>query len=161
MPRIQSNRSSENGDTNTRSRQKSLNVLLTEDNLVNQKFLKRGLETNGCTVYVANHGLEALECLKGSSCWKGNDEGVQFDVILMDWEMQILDGLATSKRIRELEVDGDITLHIPIIAVTANARSEQVQKALDAGMDDVLTKPFLVSEMVAKIHRWTMGVEQS
>jgi CheY-like chemotaxis protein len=160
MPQIQRNRSSENGDTITQSPQKLLNVLLTEDNLVNQKFLKRGLEMNGFTVQVANHGREALECLKGSACWKGNDEGVHFDVILMDWEMPILDGLATSKRIRELEFQGDITRHVPIIAVTANARSEQVQKALDAGMDDV-TKPFLVSEMVTKIRRWTTMVEQS
>jgi PAS domain S-box-containing protein len=139
---------------------KSLHVLLTEDNLVNQKFLKRGLEMNGCTVHVANHGLEALECLKGSSCWRGVVEGVHIDVILMDWEMPILDGLATSKRIRELEFQGDIIRHIPIIAITANARSEQVQKALDAGMNDVLTKPFMVSEMVAKIREWTAKDEK-
>ena len=69
--------------------------------------------------------------------------------------MPVLDGLATSKRIRELEKHGSITHHTPIIGITANARSEQIQKALDAGMNDVLPKPFLVSEMVAKIHEWT------
>lgn len=155
VPLIHRPRPLANGETSGKPSKQTLNVLLTEDNLVNQKFLKRGLEMNDCAVHVANNGLEALKCLKESNRWKGNDEGVHLDVILMDWEMPILDGLATSKRIRELETLGDITRHIPIIAITANARSEQIQKALDAGMDDVLTKPFLIAEMVAKIQEWT------
>lgn len=140
---------------------KSLHVLLTEDNLVNQKFLRRGLEMNGYTVHIANHGLEALDILKRSLCWRGVEAGVYIDVILMDWEMPILDGLATSKRIRELEAQGELIRRIPIIAITANARDEQVQQALDAGMNDVLTKPFMVTEMLAKIREWTAKDEKS
>ncbi len=133
-----------------------LHVLLTEDNLINLKFLARGLERSGYIVHVANHGLEALEFLKKSACWKGHEHRTPLHIILMDWEMPILDGLTTAKQIRELEEQGSITRHIPIIAITANAREEQLKAALDAGMDDVLPKPFLVSEMVTKIQEWTL-----
>ncbi|KAJ9614402.1 hypothetical protein H2200_002538 [Cladophialophora chaetospira] len=131
-----------------------LHVLLTEDNLINQKFLARGLEKHGYIVHVANHGLEALDILKKSACWKGHKHRTPVHMILMDWEMPILDGLATAKQIRELEEQGSIIQRIPIIAITANAREEQQKAALDAGMDDVLPKPFLVSEMVTKIQEW-------
>lgn len=133
-----------------------LHILLTEDNLINQKFLARGLEKRGYAVHVANHGLEALEILKNSACWEGHSDRHPLHLVLMDWEMPVLDGLATSRRIRDLEGQGCITQHIPIIAITANAREEQLKAALDAGMDDVLPKPFLVSEMVEKIQEWTV-----
>jgi CheY-like chemotaxis protein len=69
----------------------------------------------------------------------------------MDHEMPVMNGLECTTRIRELERAGNITCHIPIIAVTANARSEQVTTLLSAGMDDVVSKPFRIGELIPKI----------
>jgi CheY-like chemotaxis protein len=59
--------------------------------------------------------------------------------------------LGAVRRIRQLEAKGDINSHIPVIAITANARQEQVAVALEAGMDEVVTKPFLVRELVPRM----------
>jgi CheY-like chemotaxis protein len=69
----------------------------------------------------------------------------------MDVEMPVMDGLGAVRRIRQLEDKGDINKHIPVIAITANARQEQVAVALEAGMDEVVTKPFLVRELVPRM----------
>lgn len=134
-----------------------LNVLLVEDNLVNQKVLQKQLMRAHCNVHVANHGLEALEFLEKSNCWVNNEDGTKVDCILLDWEMPIMDGLTCSKRIRALEKEGKITKHLVVIAITANVRSEQIQTALDAGMDDVMPKPFLVADLMVKILERTKG----
>lgn len=62
-----------------------------------------------------------------------------------------MDGLQCTSKIRELEKAGDFRCHIPIIAVTANARSEQIATLLAAGMDDVVSKPFRIAELIPKI----------
>lgn len=62
-----------------------------------------------------------------------------------------MDGLQCTSRIRELEQDGKFNRHVPIIAVTANARSEQIATLLAAGMDDVVSKPFRIGELIPKI----------
>ena len=175
-----------------------LQILLAEDNLVNQKFMARGLERNDYTVHVANHGQEVMDILKQTRFWNegmpslplnANTNAItdptpqhptppplHIDLILMDWEMPIMDGLTASKLIRQHEMSRNnknlnnninitngtspITTHqIPIIGITANARQEQIQLALDAGMDDVLPKPFLVSEMVGKVEEWRGRIE--
>jgi CheY-like chemotaxis protein len=69
----------------------------------------------------------------------------------MDKEMPVMDGLQCTSRIRELEKAGDFKCHIPIIAVTANARSEQIATLLAAGMDDVVSKPFRIGDLIPKI----------
>jgi CheY-like chemotaxis protein len=69
----------------------------------------------------------------------------------MDIEMPVMDGMTCSKRIRELQNTGDILRHIPIVAVSANARAEQTKQALDAGMDDFITKPFRMPELTSVI----------
>jgi CheY-like chemotaxis protein len=69
----------------------------------------------------------------------------------MDKEMPVMDGLQCTSRIRELEQDGKFKRHVPIIAVTANARSEQIATLLAAGMDDVVSKPFRIGELIPKI----------
>ncbi|EHL03523.1 putative Autoinducer 2 sensor kinase/phosphatase luxQ [Glarea lozoyensis 74030] len=84
--------------------------------------------------------------------WNGNEkEGADLAVILMDLEMPIMDGLTATMKIRELETEGTIVKHVPIIAVTANARLEQIETAMSAGMDDVVSKPFRIPELVPKI----------
>jgi len=110
-------------------------VLIVEDNLVNQKVLQRSLRNVGNNTKVANHGGEALEVLKESRYWYGNESsGHDISVILMDLEMPVMDGMTCARKIRELERDGTITSHIPIIAVTAYARPEQIEDAKAAGV---------------------------
>ena len=114
---------------------KNTDVLLVEDNLLNQKIASKQLEQQGCTVHVANHGREALNFLKKTKFWRSNNgEGFALDVIFMDWEMPEMDGLTATRKIREFERQGDITHRLRIVAMTANARPEQIQMALDAGM---------------------------
>lgn len=125
-------------------------VLIVEDNLVNQKVLQKQLKNLGTEVHVANHGGEALEKLRQSTyCTEGGT--LQLGVVLMDQEMPVMDGLTCTKMIRQLEREGKIRGHVPIIAVTANARNEQIQTALDVGMDDVVSKPFRIPDLVPKI----------
>ncbi|SMR41597.1 unnamed protein product [Zymoseptoria tritici ST99CH_1E4] len=127
-------------------------VLIVEDNLVNQRVLQKQLKNIGTEVHLANHGGEALEKLMKSTYWRGGKgERLELGVVLMDQEMPVMDGLTCTRKIRELEKEGKLTGHVPIIAVTANARAEQVQTALDAGMDDVVSKPFRIPELVPKI----------
>ncbi|GAB7355521.1 hypothetical protein MBLNU459_g6005t1 [Dothideomycetes sp. NU459] len=129
-------------------------VLLVEDNVVNQRILRKQLVKAGCVVYVANHGLEALEILQTMSCWNGNAAtGKILDIVLMDWEMPVCDGLTCSREIRDLERSGEITRHIEIVAITANVRQEQIDKAMAAGMNAVMPKPFVVSDLLATIQQ--------
>ena len=110
-------------------------VLVVEDNLVNQRVLQKQLKNTGFVVDVANHGGEALEILKGSRFWAGQEKtGVDLAIILMDLEMPVMDGLTCARTIRDLEADGTIVRHVPIIAVTANARLQQIESAIAAGM---------------------------
>lgn len=113
----------------------SFKVIIVEDNLVNQRVLQKQLRNLGCVVYVANHGGECLELLEKSSYWVGREaDGLDVTVILMDLEMPVMDGLTCTRRIRELQREGCVMRHVPIIAVSANARIEQIDSALEAGM---------------------------
>ncbi|KAK3393847.1 hypothetical protein B0H63DRAFT_29906 [Podospora didyma] len=156
-----------------------LDILIVEDNLVNQRVLQRQLTLSGNNAIVANHGGEALEVLKRSRFWsenaaaQGNLAGfasmslevatspavaddekqskTNISVILMDLEMPVMDGMTCTKEIRRLENEGVITHHVPIIAVTAYARPEQIESAKAAGVDDVISKPFRIPELIPKI----------
>ncbi len=113
----------------------SLKILIVEDNLVNQRVLQKQLRNLGCVVHVANHGGECLDRLRESTFWAGHEHrGLDLSVILMDLEMPFMDGLTCARKIRESEASGEVVRHVPIIAVTANARSEQIDTALAAGM---------------------------
>ncbi|KAF1955204.1 hypothetical protein CC80DRAFT_415608 [Byssothecium circinans] len=139
-----------------------LKVLIVEDNLVNQRVLQRQLGNRGITTYVANHGGEALEKLKQSRFWKGHGaDALDIRVVLMDKEMPVMDGLQCTSKIREFEAQGLLNDHVPIIAVTANARSEQIATLLAAGMDDVVSKPFRIPELVPKIEELTLKYSES
>lgn len=149
-----------------------LKVLIVEDNLVNQRVLQKQLKNIGFITEVANHGGEALDILKTSRFWAGHEkDGVDLTLILMDLEMPVMDGLTCARKIRDYEANGTIVRHVPIIAVTANARLEQIETAIAAGMvsllavvkdytddsqDDVVSKPFRIPELIPKIEELVM-----
>jgi len=108
-------------------------VLLVEDNFVNQKVAVRFLERLGCTVEVASNGAEGV-----AACQQR-----QFDIVLMDLQMPVMDGMAATRKIRELEISS----HTPIIALTANAMTGDRELCEAAGMDGYLTKPIEVDRL--------------
>jgi CheY-like chemotaxis protein len=113
-------------------------VLLAEDNPVNQKVAVRFLERVGCRVRVACNGIEAI---------KAYDEE-QFDLILMDLQMPMMDGITATRRIRALQGGGRQT---PIFALTANAMPGQESRCLEAGMDGFMTKPLHLEKLRAML----------
>lgn len=124
-------------------------ILIVEDNLINQQISRRGLLEHGYTVDVANHGLEALEKIQHTTRAGGQ---IPLDLILMDIEMPIQDGLTCTRNIREMERTGQLQgPRIPIIAVSANARTEQILEAKAAGCDDMLVKPFRMPDLIEKM----------
>lgn len=129
-----------------------LHILVVEDNLVNQRVLSKQLTKAGCVVSTANNGVFALEQVATTSFHKSSINGVPLSLILMDLEMPEMDGLTCCRRIREMERSGELTSHVPIIAVTANVRDEQIATAKSSGMDDVVSKPFRIPELLAKIN---------
>jgi signal transduction histidine kinase/DNA-binding response OmpR family regulator len=106
----------------------SLRILLAEDNKVNQRVAMTMLGKMGHQIKLATNGLEALEQ------WRQND----FDLILMDVQMPVMTGLQATMQIRREEAIG---AHIPIVAMTASAMSEERDRCLAAGMDDFISKP--------------------
>jgi signal transduction histidine kinase/CheY-like chemotaxis protein len=116
-------------------------VLVAEDNLVNQKVAVRSLEMLGCDAEVADNGVLAIEALKQGD----------FDIVLMDCQMPVLDGFHASARIRELE---GTTKHTPIIAMTANAMQGDRERCLAAGMDDYMPKPVTLAALDATLRHW-------
>ncbi|MEM7200705.1 MAG: response regulator [Planctomycetota bacterium] len=113
-----------------------LPVLVVEDNLVNSKVIARILERSGYECHFSSTGAEALQAVRQNP----------YDCILMDCQMPVMDGYEATRRIRELEAATG--QHIPIIAVTANALSEDRDLCLQAGMDDYLKKPVRKHELV-------------
>ena len=128
-----------------------LNVLVLEDNLVNQQVLCRQLRNRGHQVKAANHGAEGLTALRTvdpapkSSSTK-TIAPQTFDVVLCDIEMPVMNGTQFVREVRKLEKQGLLPGHIPIIAVTANARSGQVGEAIEAGT--VRIPPFNASHFL-------------
>ena len=115
-----------------------LKILIVEDNIVNQKVLAKQLQKAGCIVQVANHGGEAIEFMKKTIYYRGDPaaktKGIDVNVILMDLEMPVMDGITCARNMRKMQTDGELRGHIPIIAVTANAREKQIETALSSGM---------------------------
>lgn len=126
-----------------------LHVLVVEDNLVNQKVLVKQLMKAGCVTSTADNGVWALKHLvKTRFCVT---DGIPLDIILIDCEMPEMDGLTCCRKIRQMEQRKEVSKHIPIIAVTANIRGGQIDNARDAGMDDVVGKPFRIPDLLAKM----------
>ncbi len=120
----------------------NIKVLLAEDNLVNRKVALKALNKFGFEVTAVENGEAAVaEVLSGS-----------YDIILMDYRMPVMDGVAATKKIRALE-DAEKS-SIPIIALTANAFEDDRERCFEAGMDDFLTKPFKFHELKDFIMKW-------
>jgi CheY-like chemotaxis protein len=120
-------------------------VLLVEDNVVNQKVGKRMLQKLGCHVQVAESGEDALEALKS----------YHFPIVFMDLQMPGIDGLEATRRIR----DGICGSHQPwIIALTANATTDDRNRCLEAGMDDYASKPVHPTVLRSLLERAGMTV---
>jgi CheY-like chemotaxis protein len=117
-----------------------LHVLIVEDNAINQKILAQQLRKTGCAkVHVADHGLDALQLLSTTMFFRSAGvEQIPLSVILLDVEMPIMDGLTCARRIRERERAKEIVRQVPIIGITANARAEQIDLCIEAGMDEVV-----------------------
>jgi PAS domain S-box-containing protein len=117
-----------------------LKILVAEDNPINQKLAVTLLTKQGHEVTVADNGVIALKAYKNQN----------FDLILMDFQMPEMDGLAATREIRKIE---QLTSrHIPIVAMTANAMKEDRQSALDAGMDDYISKPIDSAKLIQLIN---------
>jgi signal transduction histidine kinase/CheY-like chemotaxis protein len=116
-------------------------VLLTEDNKVNQKLAKRMLEKAGIVVDVADNGAEAVEALKKED----------YELVLMDCQMPIMDGYEATRQIRRLPSPKDLT---PIIALTAHAMVGDREKCEQAGMNDYMTKPLRKEIFYAMLKKW-------
>jgi CheY-like chemotaxis protein len=112
----------------------SLDVLVVEDNAVNQKLAARLLERLGCQVRLASSGPAALRLHSEH----------RFDLILMDCQMPGMDGYETTSLIRQKETGRRRT---PIVAITANAMENDLEKCLEAGMDAYLTKPIDIEKL--------------
>ncbi len=113
-------------------------VLLVEDNIMNRFIATKSLSHFGCVVEEAENGMVALDRLREST----------YDLIMMDIQMPELDGVATTRIIRE-----ELNLDIPIIAVTANAFKKDIDLYLSIGMNDYVTKPFEESALFRTLSR--------
>ena len=120
-----------------------LHILLVEDNAINQKVAARLVEKLGHTVTVASNGAEALEVF----------ERDQFDIVLMDVQMPVMNGYDATRAIRERE--RATRRRTPIVALTAHAMREDRRICLEAGMDDYLGKPIQSRELISVLERWT------
>jgi signal transduction histidine kinase/ActR/RegA family two-component response regulator len=124
----------ESGDVDGDSRL-DLDVLVAEDNKLNQRVVVKMLQKMGCRAVVVENGKEVFKTLKLTL---PPEERPHFDIVLMDIQMPVLDGLKTTAMIRAME---DGAERIPIVAVTAHAMKGDREKFLEAGMDDYLSKP--------------------
>ncbi len=125
--------------------QPGLDVLIAEDNVVNQRLAARLLEKRGHRVTIVNNGQEAIELLERSS----------FDLVLMDVQMPVLDGIAATKMIRLRE--NETGSHQPIVALTAYAVKGDEERCLAAGMDGYLLKPIRPEELDALLQTYASG----
>jgi signal transduction histidine kinase/DNA-binding response OmpR family regulator len=119
------------------------NILVTEDNIINQKLIKRILEEHGITVDIANNGLESFEKRRS-----GN-----YDLLFMDIQMPVMDGIEATHEILDYEEDEEVP-HVPIVALTANALKGDRERFLAEGMDEYITKPIETTELLYILNKF-------
>src|SRR3569623_1751438 len=115
-------------------------ILVVEDNDINQQVARELLEGMGLAVEVADNGAVALQKL----------ETADFDLVFMDMQMHVMDGVTATKCVRSLKRFDSL----PIIAMTANAMEQDRRKCIDAGMNDFLIKPIDPEDMWGMLLRW-------
>lgn len=118
-------------------------ILVVEDNEVNQKVIQAHLRALGCDVILATNGLEAVKAVETNT----------FDLIFMDCNMPVMDGITATQKIRDYE-----SLHrdmcTPIVALTANAVEGTREDYINAGMSDYISKPFRKADLVSSLKTW-------
>ncbi len=120
-----------------------IKALVAEDNPINQKLIKRVLENIGITVTLADHGKEAFKLRRAET----------FDVIFMDIQMPVMNGLEATRAIINYEKEKKVD-HIPIIALTANALKGDAERFMAEGMDDYLSKPININLLENTLHKY-------
>ncbi len=123
-----------------------LRVLVAEDSHINQIVIRTMLQRLGIHFTIVNNGEEALQQLK--------QQHDHFNIVLMDYEMPILDGVSTVKQLRLWEQQHHLT-PLPVIALTAHALPHYAQLCRDAGMDDFLTKPIFLEQLSSKLQQYS------
>ncbi len=118
-------------------------VLVTEDNIINQKLITRILQEHGITVDIANNGLESFEKRRSGD----------YDLIFMDIQMPVMDGIEATHEILDFEEDEGED-HIPIVALTANALKGDRERFLAEGMDEYITKPIETTELLYILNKF-------
>ncbi len=113
-------------------------ILVAEDNNINQIYVTELMKQLGHTCDIANNGYEAIQHVRQK----------KYDLVLMDCQMPELDGLEATQRIRQLELNGTLKGHIPIVALTANAIKGDREQCLAAGMDEYLSKPVQKDQII-------------
>lgn len=126
-----------------------LSVLLVEDNIVNQKVLKAILQRNGIHPDVAENGQQALSLVQKQ----------MYDLILMDIQMPVMNGLEATRKIRQFE--STTGTHVPIIAMTANAMKGDRDICIAAGMDAYMTKPINATQLLEVIREFHLRPEHT
>ncbi|QDK36859.1 ATP-binding protein [Bdellovibrio sp. NC01] len=118
-------------------------ILVAEDNRINQKVAEEMLGLMGCTCKVVENGQLAIQILQNED----------FDLILMDAQMPIMDGYEATRAIRQGQA-GTANKAIPILATTANAIKGDIELCLEAGMNDYISKPIAFNDLAFKIEKW-------
>jgi CheY-like chemotaxis protein len=122
-------------------KRKNYQLLLAEDNPINQKLAVTILQKSGYSIDVVDDGEQAVKAIEGGT----------YNLVLMDVQMPGLDGFEATQRIRSS--DGEYQ-HVPIIAMTAHAMSGDRERCLAAGMDDYISKPFDLDELLHTVEKW-------
>ncbi|NVO05105.1 MAG: PAS domain S-box protein, partial [Rhodoferax sp.] len=131
-------------------RLQGMRILVVEDNLINQQVAEELLMTEGAVVALAANGRLGVEAIAAA------ERGRQFDVVLMDLQMPVLDGFAATRMVREdLHLDA-----LPIVAMTANAQQSDREECLAAGMNEHVGKPFDLKQLVQTLLQVTGFVPQ-
>jgi CheY-like chemotaxis protein len=125
-------------------------VLAVDDNRINQLVIQTLLGKRGVQVTLAGDGQQALDALQA------RQPVVPFDLVLMDLQMPVLDGCSATRALRAWEAQTGCP-HLPVVALTAGAFADDRQQCLDAGMDEVLTKPITKDALEATLARWLVA----
>lgn len=115
-------------------------ILVVEDNLINQKIAQKMLHKLGISIAIANNGKEAVDMISSGE--------QKFDLIFMDVQMPIMNGLDATKELRRRDVN------IPIIAMTANAMKGDRDVCIEAGMNDYIGKPVKMDILASLLDKW-------